>query len=522
MMKWLKARNSMRRQAKGGRTEYLKEFLLSKDLNENIARLKDIINNPFDLKDRVFKIAGNNTQAAIMFIEDLVNEDRVFEHILKPLIIESTQVPNSITGEFDLKDIKNSMMSVGNIQEAETFDTIVQGILSGDTLIMLQGHSKGLLIGVRGYQGRTIGAPETERSVKGPQESFVEILKVNIGLIRRRLRDPNLTFELHQVGRRAKCEVVIAYNKGIADKDIVDEVRNRLTSIDTDDEPTVTNIGYLMTERPNSIFPLNQVTERPDKVVAALDEGRVAILPNGSPGVLIVPVTLPMLMQSTDDYFENWIVASVIRVMRYIALFVSSLFPALYISITSYNPGMLPTNLLLSIAATRAGVPFPAMLEAFLMEFTLELLQEAGLRLPKVVGQTVSIVGGLVIGQAAVQAGVVSPIMVIVISVTAVASYTIPDYSLNLASRILRIPFMILAVTFGSFGIVMGILMLITYLSSLTSYGIRYLSPITPYRIRDWKDTVIRAPLWTFGKRPEFLYPEDTQRQTIKRRREKE
>jgi hypothetical protein len=240
---------------------------------------------------------------------------------------------------------------------------------------------------------------------------------------------------------------------------------------------------------------------------------------DGTPGAIIAPVTLPMLMQSVDDYFESWFGASIIRISRYISLFISALFPAIYISITSFHPGMLPTGLVLSITRTRAGVPFPALVEALLMEFTLELLQEAGIRLPRVVGQTVSIVGGLVIGQAAVQAGVVSPIMVIVIAITALSSFAIPSYSLGLATRITRVPFMILAVTFGAFGIAMGLLISLTYLASLKSFGVSYLKPISTDHPSDWKDSTIRAPLQSMKKRPQMLHPQDSIRLNIKSRR---
>ena len=233
-----------------------------------------------------------------------------------------------------------------------------------------------------------------------------------------------------------------------------------------DGQATTAQMVRMIVDRPNSIFPLIQVTERPDKVVSALSEGRVAILMNGNPEAVIAPTTFPILMQSSDDYYENWIVASVIRMARLVGVFITALLPALYISVTAFHPDMIPLNLVLSITDSRTGVPFPAFVEALLMVFTLELLQEAGIRLPRIVGQTVSIVGGLVIGQAAIQAGIVSPIMVIVISITAVSSFTVPDYSLGLALRIARIPFIMLAVTLGIFGVAMGMIAGLIYIAS--------------------------------------------------------
>ncbi len=495
-----------------GRTEHLKQFRLSANIGDNTTRLLDIMNNSFDIKTRTFKIGRTNTRAAVIYISELVNDFIINNNIIKSLILESTFVTDK-NGKVDLDLIKDSMLSLAEVKEAETFDEIVLGIMSGDTFLCIQGFAKGLLISARQYKGRTVGQPNLEPSVKGPQEAFVEMLSVNLGLIRRRIRDPNLTFEIHKLGRRTKADVVLMYIKGIAHKDLIDKIREKLLAIDIDRVTTAVEVSKLMIDKPNSIFPLVQVTERPDRVVAAMNEGRVAMIIEGAPDGIIIPVTLPILMQSPDDYFESWLAASVIRITRYVCFFISILFPAIYISTTSFHPGMLPTRLVLSITASRTGVPFPAVLEALLMEFTLEILQEAGIRLPRVVGQTVSIVGGLVIGQAAVQAGVVSPIMVIVISITALSSFAIPDYSLSMASRIIRIPFILLAVTFGSFGIAMGLLFLLAYFSSLKSFGLSYLTPVAPFRPRDSRDALIRGPLWSMHRRPEFLRPEDTQRQ---------
>ena len=503
-----------------GDTDHLKPFRLSEIVEDNITRLKNSMNNTFDIKSREFQIGGTKYQVAILYIADLVNEEMIMSHLLKPLILQSTAVIDSDT-EVNFQSVKDSMLSIGSVQEAETFDEIVLAVMSGDTFLCIQGYAKGLIVNTRELNGKPFAVPTVEPSVKGPQEAFVETLKINLGLIRKRIRDPNLMLEEYKIGRRSKSESVLVYIKGIADPDIVEDLRKRLSSVDLDMGQSAFQIGTLVTDRPDSIFPQVQITERPDKLVVSLSEGRVAVLTDGSPNAILVPVTLPILMQSPDDYCESWLVSSLIRISRYVGLFLSSLFPAIYIAITSYNPGMLPTRLVLSIASTRTGVPFSAFIEALLMEAVLELLQEASIRLPKAVGQTVSIVGGLVIGQSAVQAGIVSPIMVIVISVTAVTSFAIPDYSLGLASRILRVPFMILATTLGSFGIAIGMLLLLTYLSSLKNFGIRYLSPITPYRFQDWKDTVIRAPFKDLKKRPEFLNPEDTER-SHSRKKEKE
>ncbi|HHY83081.1 MAG TPA: spore germination protein [Clostridiales bacterium] len=494
---------------------YLKDKFISKDVEENIAALCAILNNSYDIKHRVFKISGSDIEGAVLYIDNLIREGVVLDHILKPLMFESADIMNNKTGRLILKSIKDSMLSGGSIKEVNSYDEIVLDVMSGDTFLCIQGYDTGFIIDSREYEGRNIGEPSIEPSVKGAQEAFVETLKRNIGLIRRRIRDPNLSLNHYTIGRRSKTDIVIASINGIADSDIQKEVRKRILSIDIDGNVEAEQIGELISDNPNSIFPLYQTTERPDKLAAALLEGRVAVLLDGTPRALIVPVTLPMLLQSTDDYFENWVIGSVLRISRYVSMLISSIFPAMYIAISSFNPGMLPTNLALSIASTRSGVPFPAIIEALLMEIILEILQEASVRLPRVVGQTVSIVGGLVIGQAAVQAGIVSPIMVIVIAVTAISCYALPSYSLGLATRLLRVPFMLAAVVFGSYGVSMGLLALLVYLSSLKSFGIRYLSPLSPYRPGDWKDAVIRISWRAMKKRPELLNPYDSIRENI-------
>ncbi len=494
-----------------------KNLRLTKDIEENITQIRNALNNSWDIRERKLTVGSVGIQAAVIFVTTLVNEEIIQESIVKPLMVEDSVIIKGSKEKVNLQVIKNSLVSTSTIEEADTFDEIILEVLSGSTVILFEGYAQGLLVGTQKLVGRSIGEPKMEPSVKGPKESFVENLQENLGLIRKRVKDPNLTFEAHKIGRRSKNDAIIIHIKGIAQEEMVKEVRNRMKRIDIDDGVSSYQVSHLISDNPNSIFPLIQITERPDKVIPALMEGRVGIVVEGTPDVILVPVSLPMLLQSVDDYYEKWIIGSIIRFTRYCAFFISALLPSLYIALTSFHPGILPTNIVLSIAGTRTGVPFPAFIEALLMTVILEILQEAGIRLPRVVGQTVSIVGGLVIGQAAVQAGVISPVMVIVIAITAISSFTLPDYSLNFATRVLRIPFLIIATMFGTVGTSIGLLALLGYVCSQESFGVGYLEPLTPYRIRDWKDSVLRGPQKIFGKRPEFLNPDDTQRQIIQK-----
>ncbi|NLN41380.1 MAG: spore germination protein [Clostridiales bacterium] len=490
---------------------------LTRNLQDNITNIKNAMNNNFDIKTKEFKLRGQEIYAGIVYIQSIVNEDTILQHIVNPLMIESSLIIDK-DEPILFKTIIESMVTAEYVKIVESLAEIILAIMSGDTLLCIQGYDKGFIISTRKYVGRQVGEPVLEPSVQGSQEGFTETIRDNIGLIRRRLRDPNLVFNVHKLGRRTKLEVVVIYIKDIVDQNVVDEVNRRISSLDIDGVHNAAQLGLHITDSPNSIFPLFQLTERPDRTVRGLLEGRVAILIEGGGRALLVPVTLPLQVQSVDDYYENWIVGSILRISRYLGLFVSSFLPALYIAVTSHHPGMLPTILVLTIAGSRAGMPFPGIFEAIIMEVTIAMLQEASIRLPRVVGQTVSIVGGLVIGQAAVQAGIVGPIMVIITALTAIGSFTIPDYSLSLATRAIRIPFMILAATLGIFGVSMGMLLLLIYIADLKSFGVRYIRPLSPYRSSDLRQTFISSNESSMTKRPVFLNPGDKQRQSTTKR----
>ncbi|NLJ40855.1 MAG: spore germination protein [Clostridiales bacterium] len=490
---------------------------LTKNLKENLATIKGAMNNNYDIKTKEFKLGGRGVFGAVVYIPSLADEDFVLNHIVNPLMIQSSLILDR-EDAISFDTIKDTMIDAEYINEAESLDQILFSVMSGDTFLSVQGYPKGLIISTKGYVGRQVSEPQLEPSVKGSQEGFTEILQDNIGLLRRRIRDPNLVFEVYKVGQRTQMEVVIAYLRDVADQGVAIETAGRLSSLDVDGIQGTAELGLYITDNPNSIFPLYQVTERPDRVARGLMEGRVAIFMEGGAEALVVPATMPILLQSADDYYENWIVSSLLRLLRYGGMLISIFLPSLYIALAGHHPGMLPTKLVLTITGARTGVPFPGFLEAVIMGATLELLQEASIRLPRVIGQAVSIVGGLVIGQAAVQAGLVGPIMVIIIGVTAIGSFVVTDYSLGLATRVLRIPFMILALTLGGFGLALGALVLITYMADLESFGIRYIKPLSPYRIRDLKQTILKARDASHMNRPAFLNTADVQRQTKQRR----
>ncbi|MFC4770295.1 spore germination protein [Effusibacillus consociatus] len=495
-----------------GSSEYSIE--LTSDLQENLTILKRAIGHSPDVVIREIVIGSMKLPGAIVFVDNLVDKQTIQAEILRSLVLESPEIQNNQIPPLKQLTVylQRNTITAGEARTGKTLDELSLFVLSGDTVVLVDGSSEFLIIGTRKIPSRNVEAPLTEISVRGPFDSFIEVLRINMALIRRRVRDPNLAFEPFYVGRRGKSELVIAYIKGIANEELVTEVKQRLSAIDIDEAPDSGFIEQLIEDNFLSPFPQAQVTERPDKVASAILQGRVAIMLDGSPFALLVPVTFAQLLQAPEDYYDRWIIGSLIRLLRYSTAFISVFLPALYIALVSFHPGLIPSKLALSIAASREGVPFPAAIEAFLLEATLEILREAGLRLPKPIGPTVGIVGGLVIGEAAVAAGIVSPIMVIIVALGAISSFSIPSYSVAITFRILRFGFMISAAMLGLYGIIIAYIFLNVHIVRLQSFGTVYSAPFAPYKFTDWKDLVLRFPLALFKKRPASIDVEDEER----------
>ncbi len=398
-------------------------------------------------------------------------------------------------------------------------DALFNRMLSGGIIILLDGYTKGIWIDAVGWEDRNVSEPQSQTVVRGPMEGFTENLRTNTALIRRRIRDPRLWMETRQIGQVTHTNVAVMYIKGIADEGVIQELRERLDRIDIDG---ILESGYIEEEIQDvtlTLFPTIYNSERPDSVAASLLEGRIAILIDGTPFVLLIPALFVQFFQSPEDYYQRADISTLLRLLRFFSFFIAMLAPAVYIAVTTFHQEMIPTNLLISLAAQREGVPFPAFVEAMLMEITYEILREAGVRIPKTVGQAVSIVGTLVIGQAAVEAGVVSAAMVIVVSITAISSYVIPENGLSIAVRIVRFALMMLAAAFGLLGILMGLIVLLLHLTSLRSFGVSYMSPFGPYVESDMKDTLFRLPWPRMTTRPQSNSIQNTIRQKTKKRR---
>ncbi|WP_445487802.1 spore germination protein [Niallia sp. 03133] len=488
-------RKSPRR--RGGQTpdEVKENDVLSANLDINLKNLQSIFDTSFDIVFHKF-VMTNDIKATLIYIDGAVNTQVLEEHVLTPLLSRKEPMQQSIADSIQEK------LHIAKKQEIKTIQACVENILIGNCVLLIDTVEKAYALGLMKWEHRPIEEPAGENVVRGPREGFIESLPINLSLIRRKIKTPLLKTESMTIGKYTNTNIAITYIKGLAEEGLLEEVRNRLNQIDLD---SVLESGYieeLIEDNPYSPFPQIINTERPDVVASHLLEGRVAVLVDGTPFVLIVPVSFFSLLQSSEDYYQRFLISTAIRILRFIFMFISLLFPSLYIAVVTYHQEMIPTNLLISIAAARESVPFPAFIEALIMEIAFEALREAGVRLPKQIGSAVSIVGALVIGQAAVQAGLVSAPMVIVVATTGIASFMVPYTSQGTALRMLRFPMMFLASTLGLLGIMLGIISIIIHLCSLRSFGVPYLSPIAPLKGKELKDSIIRAPWWKMNTRP--------------------
>lgn len=483
------------------------------DFDLDLELVKQEIVHNSDVQLREFNIGRTGIRAAIIFVDGLSDKDLIDKHIMKSLMLdfyeEYKQETPYVKGNFSKEFIKNQVLSISEVAEVHHIKELMSKVLTGLTALLIDGLTDVFILGTTKANKRNIEEPVSEALVRGPRVGFTEILSDNTALLRRHGENENLSLTKFQVGKRAKKDLAVAYMKEIADPELVEEVKKRIQKIDIDHLPESGFVEQLIEDNYLSPFPQVQSTERPDRVISALMEGRVAILLDGTPFALIAPVTFSMLLQSPEDYYERWIPGSLFRLLRFGAAIVTLFAPALYISFISFHPGLIPSKLAISITGTREGVPFPSLIEALLMEVAIEILREAGLRLPKPIGPAMGIVGGLIIGEAAVQAGIVSNIMVIVVAITAISSFAIPNYSAGIPLRILRFVAMFGAALFGLYGVILFFLFLCSHLVKLKSFGVPYASPAVPYRLSDWKDFMVRMPFQMMKRRPKMMHTKD-------------
>ncbi|HLT57437.1 MAG TPA: spore germination protein [Limnochordales bacterium] len=483
---------------------------IGRRLDANLSVIRQLVGDAPDLVVRELVIAGgagspSGARAAVVFFDTLSHAERAASQVIKPLLYDAVrdgvQVPADPQRLADW--ICTRMINTANVETRADLQQLVQDLCQGKTAVLVEGVDVAIVLDLVGYDTRNVEEPMGEPVVRGPRDGFVDSLQTNLSLIRRRIGSPLLRFDRMILGRWTQTPVVIAYIHGIADPDLVQEVRRRLSAIDVDGVIDTSYIEEFIEDTPYTVFPQVLNTERPDTVVANLLEGRVAILADGTPFALVVPTSLWALMNAAEDYYQRWDGATLVRMLRYALVALVVLLPSSYVAATTFHPEMLPSTMLISIAAAREAVPFSSFTEVLLMEITFEALREAGVRLPRPIGQTIGIVGAIVIGEAAVSAQIVSAPVVIIVAFTGISSFVIPHFNVGIGFRIARFYILLLAGSLGLLGISIGLMLLILHLISLRSFGQPYLAPVSPMRWSELADTFVRLPRWLMRRRPE-------------------
>ncbi len=486
-------------------------------IKSNLEKNRKIIENIYGIpvnKDIVLRefVLGTSkpTQSFMLFIDGLT--DRIAQiKLLQDLMVFSRLSENETNKSAE--HIIRTLLPGNQTEIINTFEEVAAAVNIGDTVFFFDGVSSALVVETKGWEHRTVSAAQNEQTITGPKEGFVESLRANTGLVRKIVRSEKLYTEFFRLGERFKNDIAIMYMHDLANPDLVKEVKNRISSIKTD---IITDVGMLeqfIEDSPYNLNPQTIMTEKPDRISAGLAEGKIAIFLSGSPFALLVPVSFYSQMHTGEETYLRWQYGTFIRYIRIISLYIALLLPGAYMAVVLYHQEMIPTELLLAIAGNREKVPFPTIIELLLMEFSFELIREAGLRIPGSIGPTIGIVGALILGQAAVQANIVSPILVILVAVTGLASFSIPNYQLGFAIRIYRFLYIILGTILGFYGITVGIFIQILLTVNLKSFGVPYAAPSGP-RTFTGDDLLHRFPIFMQQRRPDYVNPQDDIRQS--------
>jgi spore germination protein KA len=487
------------------------EESISNDIDLNIKYIEKCFNYPQnnDIIVRRLRVAGKH-RAFIFYVDGMIDRVTINNSIVKPLMDSSKFTDAS--GEELTDYIIESVIETNQIKKVMTQAEAISEVLSGNTGVYVNGYRHYIVCETKGYEKRSVEKPQVEGVVKGAQEAFNENLRTNITLVRRILKNKDLSAEFIDVGKRNNGKCAVLYMDGLTNPAIVEEVKRRITGISTDFIIGDGIMEQFIEDSPWSIIPSILSTERPDRAASHILEGKVAILTDGTPFALIAPVTVADLLHTPEDTTLRWQYGTLLRLIRIFALFIATLLPGLYVALTTFHREMIPTDLLIAIAKARENVPFPTIIEVLLMEISFELIREAGIRIPGIIGNTIGIIGALILGQAAVQANLVSPVLIIIIAFTGLGNFAIPDFSLAFGARIMRILYILLAATLGFYGVSLGILTFLAILVSMKSFGVPVVSTIAP-KTGGSKDFILRWPLWMQEKRPDYLNTLDKRRQ---------
>jgi spore germination protein KA len=457
-----------------------------------------------DFRLREFRLGGpGGVSALLAYLKGMADPQVIDESILLPLMRQG-----NVAGEAGPQAsliIEESLANRAGIKRDRSYQAALHEILEGNVALFVEGSPEVLIVSAAKFPYRSVGKPETEHSSRGSREGFTEVLDLNIALIRRRIKHPNLRVTMLRVGVWSRTQVAVVHMEGLTNPQIVETAVKRIKAIEIDQVQDSHSLEAFLKDHPFTPFPLIRSTERPDEAARVLLAGKVLILTDNTPFVLSAPSILIDFYQTTEDYVFGFWAATFVRLVRLAAWAITFFLPSLYIALIAVNPEMVPNELALTIASAREGLPFPPIIEVWIIETLMELIREAALRLPQPLGTTIGVVGGIVVGQAIVAAGVISPLMIVVAAVTMIASFTTPTIDMGYPWRILKWLLIILAHMFGLLGVIVGAALVFGHMTSLTSFGVPYLTPFAPLAMRDLKDTVVRTPLFSFSKRPTHL-----------------
>ncbi len=489
---------------------------ISKKISENLDYIKERYSIPTngDIVIREFDITvkDSTVNAFAVFIDGLADGKVVNQAILQPLMMLSNLDIKGNPGDLG-EYIKKHLIPQGQLNIVNSFEKAISAINFGGCVVFVDGLDVAYAVDVKGWEHRSVERPNTELVIRGPQEGFTEVLRVNTALVRKILKDEDLIVEDIEIGKRSKTPCSMLYIKDIANEKLVNEVRRRLKNIKIDYLQDSGELEQLIED--STILHTPQVidTERPDRVASMLAEGKVAVIVSGSPFALVMPTTASELLRSAEDSYVRFPYANFLKIIRILGVFLTLLLPGFYIATINYHVEMLPTDLLLAIEASRERVPFPSIIELLILEISFELIREAGIRIPGPIGPTLGIIGALILGQAAVAANIVSPILIIIVAVTGIGSFSVPNFSLAFSLRILRFAYIFLGAIAGFLGLTTGLFIHLVTLVNARSFGVPFMTPLAPRTSDGYVEEMMRAPVWKQEKRPDYLNTKDIRKQ---------
>lgn len=482
---------------KTGEVDY-SNFNVTTCLDENIQNLKTIFGQDDTVRFRSFENQRMKLRCAIVYIDGMVNQQLINWNIIRP--IQEWNTP--FNGSVRIEDIEERMLTGSEVSSESDVSELIKSVLYGDTILFVEGLSQALVIGSKGFGTRSIAEPDSEKALKGPREGFNEAIMTNLSLVRRKLQTTDLKCSFSNLGTRSNTRICLCYLESLVDHHVLEELQARLEQIKMDGILDSNYIIESIQDHRMSPFKTIGSTEKPDIVASRLLEGRIAIFVDGTPMVLTVPYLFIENFQSPDDYYLNFFFASIGRVLRVIGFWLTISVPAIYIALVNYHQEIIPAPLMLTIASATAGVPFPTAMECIGMLILFEILRETGIRSSNKIGQALSIVGGLVVGQAAVEAKIVSAPMVIVVALTGITGMIIPK--LSGANIILRFFSIVMATVGGLLGYYFAMLVMWIHLLSLDSFGYPYIRDFFPSKTPYPEDGAVRTPIWSMKIRPDF------------------